>query len=241
MKALLVLSCITLWIGFGAAYAETTGDTSVNASIGGNTFTTKEEEEAHLKRYFESKTVTVKISMPATKEGVDVHPEKSPSIDHKKVAKLLGEYGTAKDPGNTIAVTEVKVKDEHIEFQLGGGGYGTFGDETRHHRASAPEKTNIEKRLEKELKAVTDKKEKRQIEKDLDDLRKIREREYEKRKQEAIEKDKRVQKVALMSGSRFNIRYSRKLLLEDLTPEAVMRALAECVEFPVENFPAGAK
>jgi hypothetical protein len=35
--------------------------------------------------------------------------------------------------GDQVLVTKVKVKKDLIEFQLGGGGYGTFGDDASPH------------------------------------------------------------------------------------------------------------
>jgi len=49
-------------------------------------------------------------------------------------------------------VTKVKVKDNLIEFQLGGGGYGTFGDDASSH-VSVPVagKSVREKNLERDI------------------------------------------------------------------------------------------
>ena len=46
-----------------------------------------------------------------------------------EVAQRLKDNGTALKMGSQVMVTKVLVKrNSHIEFQLGGGGYGTFGD-----------------------------------------------------------------------------------------------------------------
>ncbi len=54
-------------------------------------------------------------------------------------------------------ITKLKVKDKHIEVQLGGGGYGTVGDETD-SSVSVPNlsKSIREKNLEDELKGEND-------------------------------------------------------------------------------------
>jgi hypothetical protein len=50
-------------------------------------------------------------------------------------------------------ITKIKVKDKLIEFQLGGGGYGTFGDETSSDiYVPTVSKSRREKNLEKQLK-----------------------------------------------------------------------------------------
>ncbi|MFN5581990.1 hypothetical protein [Gemmatimonas sp.] len=42
----------------------------------------------------------------------------------------IKEFGTALDVGQQVMVTKVVVKgDSHIEFQLGGGGFGTLSDD----------------------------------------------------------------------------------------------------------------
>src|SRR5262249_39524397 len=74
--------------------------------------------------------VTVKIDMPGTSDGVDVEADARQSIDYSKYRDHLKRYGTALRAGDPVTVTLVKVKKDLIEFQLGGGGYGTFGDDT---------------------------------------------------------------------------------------------------------------
>ena len=86
------------------------------------------QSDEQLRAHFEGKTVVVKIDMPGTESGVDVHPGRAQPIVFPDLAKRLKQYGTAVHPGDQVLVTKVKVKKDLIEFQLGGGGYGTFGD-----------------------------------------------------------------------------------------------------------------
>src|SRR4029077_99560 len=88
------------------------------------------QSEAALKSFFEGKRVTVKIDMPGTSDGVDVQGDARQAIDYSRYRDSLKRFGTAIRSGDSITVTLVKVKKELIEFQLGGGGYGTFGDDT---------------------------------------------------------------------------------------------------------------
>jgi hypothetical protein len=54
-------------------------------------------------------------------------------------------------------VTKVKVKDNNIEFQLAGGGYGTVSDDTDTSVQFTPsERSGREKDLENRLKSETD-------------------------------------------------------------------------------------
>lgn len=86
------------------------------------------QDERRLKQVFEGKRVTVLIDMPATSQGVDLFPGSSRPLDYQKYASRLKENGTAIKEGERSIITKIRVKDNLIEIQLGGGGYGTFGD-----------------------------------------------------------------------------------------------------------------
>ncbi len=194
------------------------------------------QSEAELKAYFEGKTVTVKLDMPATDDGVDLYPGHQPAIEFSKYAARIKKYGAAVHAGDPIIVTKVKVKDKLIEFQLGGGGFGTFWDNTSTsvNLPSAP-KTQREKNLEQDLKTATDPAKRRAITEELDGLRKDREREDARNQAIAAEAEEKkrenLRQQAQESGSRFNLRYSGNVPAEALTPEAVMQALADYVDF----------
>jgi len=79
--------------------------------------------ETALKRFFEGRPVVVRLDMPATSSGIDVYPEREDPLDFGKVADRLRGSGAALHEGDRITVTLVKVKDDLIEFQLGGGGF----------------------------------------------------------------------------------------------------------------------
>lgn len=86
------------------------------------------QDERRLKQVFEGKRVTVLIDMPATSQGVDLFPGSSRPLDYQKYASRLKDNGTAIKEGERSIITKIRVKDDLIEIQLGGGGYGTFGD-----------------------------------------------------------------------------------------------------------------
>src|SRR5262245_22405146 len=88
------------------------------------------QNEAALKAFFEGKRVTVRIDLPGTSDGIDVQAGERNAINFKDYRNNLKRYGTSIYAGDTSTVTLVKVKRDLIEFQLGGGGYGTFGDDT---------------------------------------------------------------------------------------------------------------
>ncbi len=101
------------------------------------------QNEAALKSYFEGKRVTLRIDMPGTSDGVDVHADASRAIDFNHYKDDLKRYGTAIRAGDGILVTLVKVKKDLIEFQLGGGGFRHLRrrhEHVREHQARGQER-----------------------------------------------------------------------------------------------------
>jgi hypothetical protein len=194
------------------------------------------QSEAALREAFEGRQVTIKVAMPGTEAGIDVYPADARPLDHPKYAERLKDNGTAIRAGQTAMVTKVRVKSKHIEFQLDGGGYGTFGDDVSSDVAvSSTPKTKREKNLEAELKGEKDPVRKREINEELDDLRKDREREDASNRAAVadaeVAKEQSVRQRRLEGGSRFNIRYRDVLPNEALTVDGVKAALAEYVDF----------
>jgi len=194
------------------------------------------QSEDQLRTFFEGKTVRVKIEMPGTEDGVDVYPGTAHPIDFPKHATRLKRAGTALRRGDEVLVTKVKVKKDLIEFQLAGGGYGTFGDDDNPNVfVPAASKTEREKNLEKDLEKTTDPARRRKMREELDALRRDREREDAHNEAEAAQarqaKEANIRQRRLEGGSRFNLRYKPVVPAEALTPDGVMQALAEYVDF----------
>jgi hypothetical protein len=193
------------------------------------------QNEAALKSYFEGKRITVRMDMPGDADGVDVHADARVAVDFGKYKDHLKRYGTAIHSGETVVVTLVKVKKDLIEFQLGGGGFGTFGDDTS-TSANLPlvDKSSRERELEKRIKDEDDRDRRRRLERELDDLRDRRERENRRIMAERarIEEQKRLRiaEERLRGGSRFNLRYEDRVPA-GMRPEDVVSALAEYVDF----------
>jgi hypothetical protein len=169
--------------------------------------------------------------MPASQEGIDV--PSAPALDFGVYSNRLKSYGISLKNGDSVMVTRVRVKEKLIEFQLGGGGYGTFGGDTGSVSAPTASKTQREKDLEKAVKNETDAARKKRLQRELDDLRKDREREDARNKSVAeaaseAKKD-RIATARLHAGSRFNIRYQNGVP-PGLEAAGIMRALAEHVE-----------
>lgn len=193
------------------------------------------QSEAELKSAFEGRRVTLRIDLPGDSGGVDVHADAKRAIDFNKYKDALKRYGTAIHVGEAVVVTLVKVKKDLIEFQLGGGGFGTFGDDTSTSaNLRVPEKTSRERDLEKRIKDEDDRDRRRRLERELDDLREGRERETARvmAERERIEEQKRerIAEQRLRAGSRFNIRYEDRVPA-GMRPEDLMASLAEYVDF----------
>jgi len=201
------------------------------------------QTEDQLRAFFEGKSVVAKIEMPGTEAGVDVYPGTAQPIEFPNLAKRLKQFGTAVHRGDQVLVTKVKVKKDMIEFQLGGGGYGTFGDDASPH-VSVPlaPKTAREKNLEKDLEAATDPGQRRRIREELDRLRSQRERDNARNQARAAEasqiKEANIRQRRAEGGSRFNIRYKPAVPAEALTPDGLMQALDAYLDFSEQSVAA---
>lgn len=196
------------------------------------------QTEQVLREAFEGKTVQVKIDMPATKAGIDVRPGQTPAIDFARLGDLMKREGTSVRAGESILVTRVKVKKDLVEFQLGGGGYGTFGDALGESPASdvaAQGKSGHEKQLEDQIRAETDPGKKKSLERELKDARHEREADNARAQAEANQanqlREANIQQKKLRSGSRFNIRYADAVPAEALTPAGLRAVLGAWVDF----------
>jgi hypothetical protein len=197
------------------------------------------QDENALKTYFEGRGITLRMDMPGSSGGVDIQVDPPRSLDYKKYRENLKRYGVAINYGDSSRITLVKMKGNLIEFQLDGGGYGTFSDDTStSSNIHLVDKTDREKSLEKRIKEETDKDRKRAMQRELDELRDHRERENRilRAESERIEeaKKERLAGKRLQGGSRFNLRWSRKVPA-NLAPADVEKALVEYVDFHNEN------
>jgi hypothetical protein len=194
------------------------------------------QSEAAIREYFEGRMVMVKLDMPGTQLGVDVTPGPGRTIDFPAYAQRLKDFGAAVPAGTMIMVTKVRVKDKLIEVQLGGGGFGTFWDDssTSVYTPTAS-KTKREKDLEDELKRTPQGYYRQRLEQELDALRQERRREDARNQSAALdaqeEKKANLRQQRKESGSRFNIRVPNGVPSTAITPEGVMAALDAYVTF----------
>ncbi len=194
------------------------------------------QDAQSLSQFFEGKQVVVKIDMPGSQQGIDIYPQKDNMLDAKAYGKRMKSFPIALHNGDAVMITTVKVKDKLIEFQLGGGGFGTFGDDTDTSVKFTPApKSDREKDLENQLANTDDQDQKNQIQRELDYLRRQRERDDQRNKalaeQAAQVKTMQVNEDRMKGGSRFNLKYDGKVP-PNLTPQDVMAALSQFVSFP---------
>ncbi len=194
------------------------------------------QDNAALSQFFEGKQVVVKIDMPGSQQGIDIYPQRPNSLDAKAYGKRMKSFPVALHNGEAVMVTTVKVKDKLIEFQLGGGGFGTFGDDTNTAVQFTPApKSDREKDLENQLSNTDDQDKKDQIQRELDYLRRQRERDDQRNKAIAVAaaqvKQQQVDDNRAKGGSRFNLRYDGKVPA-NITPQDVVAALSQYLSFP---------
>lgn len=209
------------------------------------------QNEAALRAGLEGKSVTIKVDMPATAQGIDVYPEDGMPVDWRRVADRIKENGTAVRTGQSIMITKVVVKgNSHIEVQLGGGGFGTFWDNMgsgSNVTATQESESARERAIKDSLRRTLPASDRRRLERELNSARSARERENARARAEA-EQANRAREANLRSqraesGSRFNVRFRQGIPASALTPDGLLVAMAaylEPVGGPVTAAPAAA-
>ena len=87
------------------------------------TLTGRAQSATDLKQFFEGKTVTLRIDLPATKNGVNIYPERSQPFDYKEYGERLKRHGAFVRGYEVVTITKLDVKGKEIQVQL--AGYGT--------------------------------------------------------------------------------------------------------------------
>ena len=186
--------------------------------------------------YFSGKEVVVKIDMPGSQKGIDLRYNKPDPMNWKDYSSRIKQFGIAIHKGDTARVTTIVVKKDMIEFQLNGGGFGTFGDDTNITvAAKSVDKSDYEKSLEQQIANTDDPDKKAQLQRDLDRERARRQRQDDANQRAAQVasqiKAQQVMDQRLQGGSRFNLRWQGSIPPNQLTPDAVMARLSEYIDF----------
>lgn len=185
--------------------------------------------EADLRRAFLGKQILLKIDMPGTQQGVDLNLDRDDPMDWKQYSHRIKNFGVAIPRDRTATVTAIVVKKDVIEFQLDGGGFGTFGDDTNTSVSTYVPKSRYENDLERDLRRETDPNRRRRLQADLDRERSRRYREERIARQQAegvnAMKRQEVMDKRMRGGSRFNLR--RVVGVMDVMPEQLADWLRE--------------
>ncbi len=192
--------------------------------------------QSALQSYFVGRQVTLQIDMPGTQQGVDLRMDRDDPMDWKQYSNRLKQFGPALRSGDKSTITTLVVKKNLIEFQLDGGGFGTFwDDDTTTVMPYHVDKSNYEKQLERDIRDTTDPQRRRDLQRELDRVRSRREREQRSDDRAAqIASQLKAQQVAdkrTRGGSRFNLRWTGSIPQDQLTPDAVVKMLEAYVDF----------
>jgi hypothetical protein len=155
-------------------------------------------------------------------------------MNWKEYSNRLKSNGVSIHKGDTARVTGVVTKNDRIEFQLNGGGFGTFFDDSSSTvTPKTVDKSSYEKQLERDISNTTDPDRKRQLQRDLDREGSRREQQEDDNRAAAqIASQIKAQKIAdqrLQGGSRFNLRWSGAVPPGENNPDAVMKLLSDYV------------
>ena len=194
--------------------------------------------ESALRNAFIGKQVLLKIDMPGTQKGVDLHFDRESPMDWEEYGNRIKAFGPALRNGDRATITQIVVKRDHIELQFDGGGFGTAHDNASTTiSARIVPKSERQERMERELKNETDPDRRRDLRHDID--REESRRQYLQSQQDAaaqVASQLKAQDVAdhrLRGGSRFNLRWKDNIPPDQLTAEEVRARLADFVEFTV--------
>lgn len=83
------------------------------------TISAQAQSARDLQTFFEGKQVTLRIDMPRTTSGVNVYPERAQALDYREYSERLKAHGVALQGGSCAQISQLKVKSNHLELQLG--------------------------------------------------------------------------------------------------------------------------
>ncbi len=175
-----------------------------------------------VEEHFRGRQVTLLVDMPGDDSGIDVYARGAPAGHSDEAGARLAKYGIALRRGQAAAVTLVKLKGDHIEFHLEGGGFtnrqllGLPGYDSVHWGT-----TEEERRIRSNMYGTRDKERRRRLESEYDRVRRRRVRPL----REQLEREQRAR-----HGSRFNIRFVSEKAAAAATPEELTALLRPYLE-----------
>ena len=171
--------------------------------------------QAPIEQHFAGRQGTLLLDLPGDESGIDV--PRQGGLSEEVIRARLTKYGVALRRGQVVSVTLVKVKGDHIEFQLDGGGFtdrqflGLPGYDSVHWGTSEEER-----KIRSSISGTRDKERRRRLESEYDTVRRRRVRPL----RDNLERERRAQ-----HGSRFNIRFATAREAARATPEEVRAIL----------------
>jgi hypothetical protein len=98
------------------------------AVIAGQQLTGSQVEgtQKKLESFLLGKRLVAKVAFPGYKSGIDLKTDGT--WDQRWATRMIKEHGVGIEVGDAAAVTAVKLKGNHLEIHLNGGGFGTAGD-----------------------------------------------------------------------------------------------------------------
>jgi len=189
------------------------------------------QSEAALWEALEGRTVIAKMDLPATKSGVDIHPDASPAANDAQYGRQLRQFGAATRRREPATITDVKVNPKSIAIEFEKSDTGTEQPlQVYVAAAKSPRETNLERQLARE----TDPERQEQMEKELDDLRAQRAREDQRLKATLTPLTHGAQdshRSRADSATRFNLVFPSGVPSRALRPDYVMAALTKWIDF----------
>ncbi|HEU0122415.1 MAG TPA: hypothetical protein VFQ91_17930 [Bryobacteraceae bacterium] len=196
--------------------------------------------EAELQRALVNRQVTLRLDMPGTHEGVNLHIDRDQPLDQTQHEKFLADFGVAIPQGRRAAITALHIKSSVIEVHIDGGGFGTYGDDTRTTISTSIPKSNREVQLERLLRRETDPNRRRRLRSDLDREQRLRSREETRLRAASgpanAAKREQVMTDRQRGGSRFNLRGVSRA--NDVTAAQIIQWLGPYADFTAPAPPA---
>jgi len=85
-----------------------------------------EGAQKKLESFLLGKRLVAKVVFPGYRTGIDLKTDGT--WDQHWATRMIKEHGVGIEVGDAATVTAVKLKGNHIEIHLNGGGFGTAGD-----------------------------------------------------------------------------------------------------------------